>query len=121
MEILDITGRVIDLCRMDEAQDDWIKKIKLVLEVLQRNSKQIRETNISKQLQCEIKEDLESAENLIQKMIKNRPKIKLWGSIKSMLPGSDYEKLKDLHDTLKEKIQLILFDANMNQDKFTGK
>lgn len=66
MEILDYAGKVIELCRMDGAQNDSIRKLQLILETLQANSRKIAEAEISSNLQQQIKDELLEAEKLIK-------------------------------------------------------
>ena len=50
MELLDITGKIIDLCTLDSEQNDSIKKLKLTLEILQGNSQAIEDAKINSNL-----------------------------------------------------------------------
>lgn len=72
MELIDIVGKVIELCTIEGDQNESVRKLKLTLEVLQKNSDKIVDADISKNLQDQIKEELLEAEQLITSVIKSK-------------------------------------------------
>lgn len=70
MEIFDIVGKVIDLCKMEGEENESVKKLKLTLVTLQRHLYRMEEVKISDNLQKELKDDLLEAEQLLKAVIK---------------------------------------------------
>ncbi|CAI2370659.1 unnamed protein product [Moneuplotes crassus] len=90
------------------------------LKAYHKNIRLLEESKISEKLKDEIKQDLLEAERLIQVMRNNKSMFKFLDGIKNLLPKSNLEQIKEINESLQDKIQLVLFEFQI-QNEIGGK